>query len=137
MIETFAELSAHVKTHFNVVHEEKFVLGLEVTTGSEQRRQSLFLAELRDADDQRVLRVETTVAPLAQHDPVKALRVNLMLRVGYLAVGDLEGIPFLKLCDNVQYQSLTPGVINEHIHCIASLGDEIEQALTGDGSDYF
>ncbi|MEM1081498.1 MAG: hypothetical protein AAGH65_07935 [Pseudomonadota bacterium] len=137
MIETFAELSEHVKQHFNVVHEEKFVLGLEVDTGDDTRRQSLFLAELRDSDDHRVLRVETTVAPLAQHDPVKALRVNLLLRVGYLAVGDLEGIPFLKLCENVAYRSLTPVVINDRIVRVARLGDEIEQTLTGDGSDYF
>ena len=136
MIETFAELSAHVQQEFNVVHEEKFVLGLEVPIGQDGRRQSLFLAELRDSDDHRVLRVETTVAPLAQHDPVKALRINLLLRVGYLAVGDLEGVPFLKLCDNVAYRSLTPQVIGDRIVRVAALGDEIEQSLTG-GNDYF
>ncbi|MEM7055192.1 MAG: hypothetical protein AAF446_11720 [Pseudomonadota bacterium] len=136
MIETFAELCAHVELEFNVVHEEKFVIGLEVPIGNGGRRQSLFLAELRDADDHRVLRIETTVAPLAQHDPVKALRINLLLRVGYLAVGDLEGVPFLKLCENLAYRNLKPAMIHDHIIRIAVLGDEIEQSLTG-GSDYF
>lgn len=136
MIETFAELSAHVKQRFNVVHEEKFVIGLEVPVDEHGRRQSLFLAELHDADDHRVLRVETTVAPMAQHDPVKALRINLLLRVGYLAVGDLEGVPFLKLCANLPYRSLTAEMIDDRIARIASLGDEIEETLTG-GKDYF
>lgn len=136
MIETFAELSAHIKKRFNVVHEEKFVIGLEVPVDDQGRRQSLFLAELRDADDHRVLRVETTVAPMAQHDPVKALRINLLLRVGYLAVGDLEGVPFLKLCANIPYRSLTPEMIDDRIIRIATLGDNIEQTLTG-GKDYF
>lgn len=136
MMETFAELVAHVEQHFAVVHRDKFVLGLEVPVGETGRRQSLFLAELKDTDDRRVLRLETTIAPLADHDPEKALRVNLMLRTGYLAVGDLEGVAFLKLCENVSYTALTADLVDFLIRKLAVLGDGIEETLTG-GGDYF
>lgn len=134
-MDTFAELRDHVVECFDVVHDEKFVLGIEVQIGS-RRRQSVFLAELKDSDDRRVLRLETTVGPLARHDPVKVLRVNLILRNGYLAVGDLEGVPFLKLCANLPFRHLTAESLDDHVKRLAQLGDEIEDTLT-DGEDYF
>ena len=135
-METFAEITAHVKKRFNVVHQEKFVLGLEVPADSDGRRQGVFLAEIKDTDDRRVLRLETTVAPLADHDPEKVLRVNLMLRTGYLAVGDLEGVAFLKLCANLPYATLTTAALDYTIERLAVLGDGMEKTLTG-GGDYF
>lgn len=134
-MDTFSELSEHVESAFNVVHREKFVLGLEVPI-SRSRRQSVFLAELKDDDDRRILRLETTVGPLADHDAVKVLRVNLLLRGGYLAVGDLEGVPFLKLCDNLEYRYLSPEALSGRIKRLARLGDEMEETLTR-GHDYF
>ena len=70
------------------------------------RRQSIFLAELKAGDGRRFLRVETPVVPLEDFDAEKCLRINLMQRVGYLAVGDLDGTPFIKLCENLPYASL-------------------------------
>lgn len=134
-MDTFAELAQHVDAKFNVVHREKFVLGLEVPV-SKERRQSVFLAELKDDDDRRILRLETTVGPLAHHDPIKVLRINLMLRNGYLAVGDLEGVPFLKLCDNLEFRHLTVAALDDRVERLARLGDEIEDTLTH-GHDYF
>jgi hypothetical protein len=75
-MDTFSELAEHVEARFNVVHREKFMLGIELPTGG-SRRQSVFLAELKDSDDRRILRLETAVSPLGHHDPVKVLRVNL------------------------------------------------------------
>ncbi|MGY6630611.1 MAG: hypothetical protein ACXIUL_06325 [Wenzhouxiangella sp.] len=134
-METFAALEAHVKAHFNVVHEEPFLLGLEVPVGNE-RHQSVFLAELKGSDGKRFLRVETTVAPLADHDPEKCLRVNLMLRTGYLAVGDMEGMAFLKLCENMLYNNLNTDALDYMIRHIAELGDKIEETLNK-GGDWF
>lgn len=134
-MDTFSELAEHVEANFNVVHKEKFVLGLEVPI-SGSRRQSVFLAELKDDDDRRILRLETTVCPLGEQDPVKVLRVNLLLRGGYLAVGDMEGVPFLKLCDNLQVRYLTPAALSDRIKRLARLGDEMEETLTH-GHDYF
>jgi hypothetical protein len=135
-MDTFAAIEEHVKDHFDVVHEEPFMLGLEVPVGDSGRRQSVFLAELKSPDGKRFLRVETTVAPLADHDSEKCLRVNLMLRTGYLAVGDLEGVPFLKLCENMIYNNLTVEVLDYMIGHIAELGDKIEITLNK-GGDWF
>lgn len=135
-METFAEIAAFAGKNFNAVHKEKFVLGLEIPTGRAGRHQSVFLAEIKDDDDRRYLHLETTVGPLGQHDPLKVLRVNLMLRVGYLAVGDLEGVPFLKLCDNIGYRYLGEDLLLDTISQMAELGDEMEQTLTR-GGDWF
>lgn len=135
-MDSFAHVADIAGRHFRTVHEEKFLVGLEIPVGDEGRHQGVFLAEIRDDDDHRYLRIETAVAPLAQHDPVKALRLNLMLRVGYLAVGDLESVPFLKLCENMAYRELTESALVETVHRIARLGDEIEQVLTH-GADWF
>ncbi|NKI33740.1 hypothetical protein HFP89_00995 [Wenzhouxiangella sp. XN79A] len=134
-MDTFAELAEHVEARFDVVHRDKFMLGVELQTGG-RRRQSVFLAELKDSDDRRILRLETTVSPLGHHDPVKVLRVNLMLRGGYLAVGDLEGVPFLKLCDNLDFRYLSVRALEDRIERLGSLGDVIEDMLTH-GHDYF
>ena len=136
MMDTFAAIEEHVKDHYDVVHEEPFMLGLEVPVGDSGRRQSVFLAELKSPDGKRFLRVESTVAPLADHDPEKCLRVNLMLRTGYLAVGDLEGMAFLKLCENMLYNNLTVDALDYMIEHIAELGDKIEMTLNK-GGDWF
>ncbi len=135
-MDTFAAIEEHVKANFDVVHEEPFMLGLEVPVGDSGRRQSVFLAELKSPDGKRFLRVETTVAPLSDHDAEKCLRVNLMLRTGYLAVGDMEGMAFLKLCENLIYNNLTVETLDYMIHHIAELGDKIEMTLNK-GGDWF
>lgn len=135
-METFSEIAEFVREHFNAVHDEKFVLGLEIPTGREGRHQSVFLAEIKDDNDRRYLHLETTLGPLGQHDPLKVLRINLMLRVGYLAVGDLESVPFLKLCENIDYRYLGQELLLETVRQLAELGDEMEQTLTH-GGDWF
>ena len=135
-METFSEIAEFAREHFNAVHDEKFVLGLEIPTGREGRHQSVFLAEVKDDNDRRYLHLETTVGPLGQHDPLKVLRINLMLRVGYLAVGDLESVPFLKLCQNIDYRYLGQELLLETVRELAELGDEMEQTLTH-GGDWF
>ena len=135
-METFSEIAEFAREHFNAVHDEKFVLGLEIPTGREGRHQSVFLAEVKDDNDRRYLHLETTLGPLGQHDPLKVLRINLMLRVGYLAVGDLESVPFLKLCQNIDYRYLGQELLLETVRQMAEMGDEMEQTLTH-GGDWF
>jgi len=135
-METFAAIEEFVRDHWDVVHEEPFMLGLEVPVGDSGRRQSVFLAELKNQDGRRFLRIETPVAPLAKHSAEKCLRVNLMLRTGYLAVGDLEGVPFIKLCENMLYSSSLSEQLDYTIEQIADLGDKIEVTLNK-GGDWF
>lgn len=134
-MDTFARIAQYAEEHFNVVHRDKFVIGIEFEV-EQGRHQSVFLAELKDQNDHRHLRVETAVGPLGDHDPVKLLRINLLLRAGYLAVGDLEGMPFIKLCRNSPYRFLTEDMVNSDIHRIGTLGDKLEQMLFDEG-DWF
>lgn len=134
-MDTFAQIAEFAEKNFDIVHRDKFVLGIEVEVDN-GRHQSIFLAELKDQNDHRHLRVETTVAPLGEMDPAKLLRINLLLRAGYLAIGDLEGIPFIKLCRNTPYRFLTDDMLTSDIQRISQLGDKLEQMLV-DGGDWF
>ena len=133
---TFAEIQTQVAEHFRIVHSEPFMIAVEVPVGSSGRRQDVFLAELKNSDDRRILRLVSNIAPLANHQAEKCLRVNLMLRIGYLAVGDLDGIPFIKLCHNLTYQQLDEQSLQYFIEHLAQLADGMEDTLTG-GNDHF
>lgn len=135
-MQTFSEIEEYIRGHFNVVHAEPFMLAVEVQVGEEGRSQDIFLAELKNSDERRVLRMETNIAPLGEHDAEKCLRVNLMLRIGYLAVGDLDGLPFIKLCHNMTYDQVSMESMRYAINHLALLGDSIEHTLTG-GEDLF
>ena len=135
-MQTFTEIEDYINSHYTVVHAEPFMLAVDVKVGDAGRRQDIFLAELKNSDERRVLRLETNIAPLGEHDAEKCLRVNLMLRVGYLAVGDLDGRPFIKLCHNLTYDQLSEASLRYVITPLALLGDNIEDTLTG-GGDLF
>lgn len=133
---TFAEIQSRVAETFRIVHAEPFMLALEVPVGDSGRRQDVFVAELKNSDDRRILRLESNIAPLAEHQAEKCLRINLMLRIGYLAVGDMEGVPFIKLCHNLTYDQLDEQVLHYIIEQLARLADGMEETLTG-GDDHF
>jgi hypothetical protein len=135
-MKTFAEIQSQVTAHFRIVHSEPFMLALEVPVGSSGRRQDVFLAELKNSDDRRILRLESNIAPLAAHQAEKCLRINLMLRIGYLAVGDMDGVPFIKLCHNLTYDQLDEQGLHYVIQHLAQLADGMEDTLTG-GHDLF
>ncbi len=132
-MKTFSEIRAFVNKHHKLLQDEPFLISIETDIG--KRKQSLFLAEIKDRDGRNFLRLETPVAPLAVFDAEKCLRINLMLRLGYLAVGDLEGVPYIKLVANYDYESLTPALLTHGIETLAPLADEMEQAL-GAGADF-
>lgn len=128
-METFAEVRNHVLESHELGTDEPFILSFDFPIPGNNRRQGIFLAELKTNDGRRVLRVETPVVPLSQVGAEKCLRLNLMLRVGYLAVGDLDGIPFIKLCENLPYAFLGPQELDYTVAHVAELADEIEQML--------
>jgi hypothetical protein len=93
----------------------------------------MFLAELKTNDGRRVLRVETPVAPLADLDAEKCLRINLTQRVGYLAVGDLDGVPYIKMCENLPYAFVGEQELDYVIRRVALAADQMEQFLEPGG----
>jgi hypothetical protein len=128
-METFSEIREHVMSRHDPFLDEPFQLGFECRIGDSGRRQSMFLAELKNSDGRRFLRIETPVAPLADLDPEKCLRINLMQRIGYLAVGDMEGVPYIKVCENIPYAVLNPAELEYAINSIAPFADLIEDTL--------
>lgn len=133
-MQTFSEIREHVMAQHELFLDEPFQLGFECEIETSGRQQSMFLAELKTSDGRRFLRIETPVAPLADFDPEKCLRINLMQRIGYLAVGDMDGVPYIKVCENVPYAVLNPAELEYAIRSIAPFADLIESAL-GPGSD--
>ena len=128
-METFAEVRNHVRENFALTIDEPFIISFDFPFEDSGRLQSIFLAELKTGDGRRVLRVETPVAPLADFDAEKCLRINQMQRVGYLAVGDLDGIPYIKMCENLPYAFLGEQELDYAMHHVARSADQMEQSL--------
>jgi len=77
--------------------------------------------------------VSTAVAPTTGIDCRRALAFNWESRVGYLSIGDLDGVPYLQLCENRPYDSLTPAEVDRLVLEIGGLGDRMERALSAGG----
>jgi len=97
---------------------------------------SRYLAELEDESGRRYLRISTPVGPLAGADPRRCLRFNWEQRTGYLAISDLEGSPYLHLCENRPYGLLTTTEIDRVIDELGALGDRMEQAISNGGDTF-
>jgi len=128
-METFSEVRNHILDLYELRIDEPFIVSFEYHIKSNDRRQSIFLAELETADGRRVLRVETPVAPLEDLDAEKCLRINLTQRVGYLAVGDLDGVPYIKMCENLPYAFVGEQELDYTIRNVAQTADKMEQFL--------
>ena len=128
-METFAEVRNHILGQYELQIDEPFIISFEYPIPNSKRRQGIFLAELMTSHERRVLRVETPVVPLADLDAEKCLRINLTLRIGYLAVGDLDGVPWIKMCENMPYAFLHDDELDYTIRRIALAADEMEQFL--------
>src|SRR5690554_2342347 len=128
-METFAEVRQHVIKHHSLFLDEPFQIAFEYPMQEGGRTQAVFLAELTTSDNRRYLRVETLICPLEDFDAEKCLRINLILRVGYLAVGDLEGTAYVKMCENLPYHSLSGKELEYVISHLAPMADRMEEAL--------
>ncbi len=128
-METFAEVRKHMMDNYDLQIDEPFIISFEFPIGDGGRRQSIFLAELETEAGRRVLRVETPVAPLDDLDAEKCLRINLTQRVGYFAVGDMEGVPYIKMCENLPYAFVGEEELDYTIRNVAATADKMEQYL--------
>lgn len=128
-METFSEIRNHMLGLYELQIDEPFIVSFEYPIDDSDRRQSMFLAELQTNHGRRVLRVETPVAPLADLDAEKCLRINLTQRVGYLAVGDLDGVPYIKMCENLPYAFVEEEELDYVIRRVALAADRMEQFL--------
>ena len=106
---------------------------VELSLDSGKRHQAIFLSELQDDDGRNFLRTSTVIAPTTGVDCRRALAFNWEGRVGYLAIGELDGVPYIQLCENRPYEGLNPAEVDRLILEIGGMGDRLERALSAGG----
>jgi hypothetical protein len=135
-MQNFEQIRAHVAARYTVTTNEPYLIGIEISLAHGRRRQGIFLAELEGDDARKYLRVSTAIAPMTGIDARRALGFNWAQRVGYLALSELDGVPYLQLCDNRPYTALTAAELDRLVLEIGGLGDRLEQAFSN-GGDVF
>ena len=133
-MQNFEQVRSHVSSAgYRLTVQEPYVLCVELSLDQGQRHQSIFLVELKDDDGRCYLRASTAVAPVTALDPATALGFNWDSRVGYLAIGDLDGEPYLQLCENRPYEGLDASELDRLVLEIGGLGDKMERMLSSGG----
>mgnify|MGYP000984416600 CR=1 FL=1 len=135
-MQNFEQIRAHAAAHYPVKTNDPYVVCVELSLDQGTRRQTIFLSELQGEDDRPYLRVSTSIAPITGLDARRALHFNWEQRIGYLAVSQLDGVPYLQLCENRPYTSLTAAEIDRIVLEIGGLGDRMERTFSA-GGDLF
>ena len=130
----FEQVRGHLAASgYRISMQEPFVVCVELSLDGGKRHQAIFLSELQDDDERAYLRASTVIAPITGIDGKRALAFNWESRVGYLAIGELDGVPYLQLCENRPYESLSPAEVDRLVLEIGGLGDSMERALSAEG----
>ena len=130
----FEQVRGHLNSSgYKVTMHDPFVACVELSLGNGKRHQAIFLSELGNDDERGYLRVSTVIAPMTGIDAKRALKFNWHSSVGYLAIGELDGVPYLQLCENRPYESLSPAEVDRLVLEIGGLGDSMERALSAEG----
>ncbi len=129
----FEEVRAHVRASQALKNDDPYLISFELKL-NEGRRQGIYLAELEAEGGRRYLRISSPISALSKSDAERALRFNWAQRVGYFALGDLDGEPYLHLCENRPYDGLTDREIDAVIGEIGLLSDRLER-LISNGQD--
>ena len=133
-MQNFEQIRGHlVSTGYKLILQDPFVLCVELSLAQGKRHQAIFLSELQDDDGNGYLRVSTAIAPITGVDARRALAFNWASRVGYLAIGELDGVPYLQLCENRPYHCLDAADIDRLVLEIGGTGDEMELRLSAGG----
>lgn len=129
----FEQIRDYVRDGYTVTANEPYVVCVELSLEKGRRHQALFLAELEDEDGRCYVRVSTAIAPMTGIDARKALHFNWESRVGYLAIGTLDGVPYLQLCENRPYEGLSAAEVDRLILEIGGMGDRMERVFSNGG----
>lgn len=132
-MQNFEQIRAYVKSQYRLTNNDADVLCVELSLESGKRHQSVFLAELEDDDGRLLLRVSTIIAPITGMDARCMLAYNWHSRIGWLAIGELDGVPYLQLCENRSYQALDGAELDRLVLEIGGQGDSMERLLSAGG----
>lgn len=129
---TFKSIRQHLAgAGFNVVLQDEGVASIELSLEQGSRHQTIFLSELHDEDGRPYLRVSSAVAAAEGIDASRALNFNWQSRVGYLAIGEMGGEPYLQLCENRPFEGLDGAEVHRLVLDIGGTGDRMERVLSG------
>ncbi len=135
-MQSFEEVRSYVNARYNLRINDPYLLSFDVTTDGGARHQGLYLAELDSEDGRKYVRISTPIGPLTGMDAKRCLRFNWEQRLGYLAVSDLDGSPYLHLCENRPYALLSEDELRRLIEEIGPLGDRLEKAVSSGGDAF-
>lgn len=131
----FEAVRSHVGSLHQLRQNDPYLISFDLTLPL-GRQQGIYLAELEDEGGRRYLRISTPIGPLAGIDPRRCLRFNWEQRTGFLAVTDLDGSPYLHLCENRPYDFLDDSELERLIGELGSLGDQLELAIAAEGDNF-
>ncbi len=132
-MQNFEQIRDYVKSQYRLTNNDADVLCVELSLEGGKRHQSVFLAELEDDDGRLLLRVSTIIAPITGMDARRMLAYNWHSRIGWLAIGELDGVPYLQLCENRSYQALDGAELDRLVLEIGGQGDSMERLLSAGG----
>lgn len=132
---SFEQVRSHVGASHALRTNDPYLLSFDLTL-SDNRHQGIYLTELEDEDGRKHLRVSTPVGPFTGLDAARCLRFNWEQRTGYLALSDLDGSPYLHLCENLAYSILTAAELDRVISELATLGDGMEKVIDNGGDSF-
>ncbi|MFC5435912.1 hypothetical protein ACFPME_05045 [Rhodanobacter umsongensis] len=129
----FEAVRSHIGSQHELRHNDPYLISFDLDL-AQDRCQGIYLAELEDESGRRYLRISTPIGPLSGTDPNRCLRFNWQQRTGFLAVADLDGSPYLHLCENRPYEFLDAAELQRVVRELGVLGDQLEQVIAN-GSD--
>ena len=133
-MQNFEKIRSHLASgRYKLTMQDPYVVCVELSLDGGKRHQAIFLSEMQDDDGRHLLRVSTVIAPITGVDCRRALAFNWESRVGYLAIGELDGVPYLQLCENRPYDGLSPSEVDRLILEIGGMGDRLESELSAGG----
>ena len=132
-MQSFESIRSHVQGKYKITARDPYLICVELSLKQGRRHQSIFLSELEGEEGRKYLRVSTTVAPMTGIDTKRMLAFNWQSRVGYMAIGELDSVPYLQLCENRPFDTLTGAEIDRLILEIGGIGDDLERILSAGG----
>ena len=128
----FEAVRSHLGARHTLRNNDPYLISFDLSVAP-GRHQGIYLAELEDEAALRFLRITTPIGPLSCIDAQRALRFNWEQRTGFLAVADLDGSPYLHLCENRPYDLLDAAELERVILELGTLGDQLERAIAAEG----
>ena len=128
---SFEQVRSHISGLHSLNINDPYLISFELPVTGGARSQGIYLAELEAENGDKFLRISTPIGPLADTDTQRCLSFNWEQRTGFLAVSDLDGTPYLHLCENRPYALLDVAELDRVIGVLGPLADRLEHITSG------